>query len=51
MGTSVLQAGQGRVDGLVTIVGALNAKPQCIQNAAPGFTSPLQRGQLLDDAD
>jgi hypothetical protein len=50
-GTSVRQAGQGRVDGLATIVGALNAKPQCMQNAAPGFTSPLQRGQLLDDAD
>ena len=25
----------------------LNDEPQCIQNAAPGFTSPLQRGQTL----
>jgi hypothetical protein len=23
-----------------------NAEPQCIQNAAPGLTSPLQRGQV-----
>ena len=26
---------------------ALNDEPQCMQNAAPGFTSPLQRGQVL----
>src|SRR5207253_9078670 len=29
---------------------ALNDEPQCIQNAAPAFTSPLQRGQVLDAA-
>jgi len=25
----------------------LNDEPQCIQNAAPAFTVPLQRGQVL----
>jgi hypothetical protein len=30
----------------VIALGALNAEPQCIQNAAPAFTSPLQRGQV-----
>jgi len=24
--------------------------PQFVQKAAPGFTSPLQRGQMLNDA-
>jgi hypothetical protein len=28
----------------------LNAEPQCVQNAAPGFTSPLQRGQVVAEA-
>ncbi len=27
-------------------LGLLNDEPQCIQKAAPGFTSPLQRGQI-----
>jgi hypothetical protein len=32
--------------GAVIAPGVLNADPQCIQNAAPGLTSPLQRGQV-----
>jgi len=48
--TSDRQDGQERVNGCATVAGAFNAVPQCIQNAAPGFTSPLQRGQVLVDA-
>ena len=53
MGTCAWQTGQGCVaggGGAVIAVGVLNAEPQCIQNAAPGFTSPLQRGQVVGEA-
>jgi len=49
-GTSARQDGQGRVNGCATIGEVLRAVPQCIQKAAPDFTSPLHRGQVLDDA-
>lgn len=45
-GTSAWQEGQGWVEGGGggTDVCTLKAVPQCIQNADPGFTVPLQRG-------
>src|SRR5262249_8531200 len=49
-GTSARQDGQERVNGFANIEDVLRAEPQCIQKAAPGFTSPLQRGQVLNDA-
>jgi hypothetical protein len=53
-GTCAWQEGQGCVagGGAVGVVAdeVLNAEPQCIQNAAPGFTSPLQRGQVVAEA-
>lgn len=48
-GTSVWQAGHNRVRGcdgaVATFVCELSAEPQCMQKAAPGLASSLQRGQ------
>lgn len=50
-GTCAWQEGQRCVAGggaVGTVADdVLNAEPQCMQNAAPGFTSPLQRGQVV----
>jgi hypothetical protein len=41
----------GSADGVgvavATAVSLLSEAPQCMQNAAPGFTTPLQRGHTL----
>jgi len=55
-GTSAWQAMQGRVSGgvgvaVTTAVCVLSDEPQCMQKAAPGFTTPLQRGQMPGEAD
>lgn len=54
MGTCVWQAGQVCIIGCEGVVACvtcgLNEEPQCIQKAAPAFTSPLQRGQTLGAA-
>jgi len=45
--TPAWQAGHERIAGGVWAA-PLSAEPQCIQKAAPGFTAPLQRGQMVD---
>ena len=51
MGTSVWQAGQVCVNGcegaVAPVTCGLSEEPQCIQKAAPGLTSSLQRGQTF----